>query len=202
MAELSIIQDNSYFDKIFDENLKERRIIISGEVDCSCIEQVVLPILEFNRQDKNIEDINKRKPVYIFISSNGGDVGVGMNIVDTIINSKTPIFGITLDIAYSMAGLILIACDKKYCFKHSTFLIHDGSVNSGTQSGKKFRELNSFINETDKKIKEFIISKSKITAEQYDDEYGSEIYLYSEKAKELGLVDYIIGEDCMLDEIL
>lgn len=202
MAELSIIQDNSYFDKIFEENLKERRIIISGEIDYSCIEQVVLPILDFNRQDKNIEDVNKRKPIYLFISSNGGDVGVGMTIVDAIMNSKTPVFGVVLDIAYSMAGLILIACDKKYCFKHSTLLIHDGSVNSGTQSGKKFKQLNFFINETDDKIKEFIVSRSKITEEEYDDEYGSEIYLYPGRAKELGLVDYIIGEDCKMEEIL
>lgn len=202
MAELSIVSGNDYFDKVFEENLKERRIILSGEIDESCIEQVVLPILEFNRQDKDIEVVSKRKPILLYISSNGGDVSTGMAIVDTIINSKTPIFGVVVDIAYSMAGLILLACDKKYCFKHSTILIHDGFINSGTQSGKKFKNLTTFLDETDKKIRDFIIERSNITKEQYEDEYGDEIYMYSDKAKELGLVDKIVGVDCSLDEIL
>lgn len=201
MSEILLNANTEYFDKVFEENLKERRIILNGEISSDCIEQIVLPILEFNRQDKYIEK-SQKKPIYLLISSNGGDVSTGMTIVDCIIHSKTPVVGVVLDIAYSMAGLILLACHKKYCLEHSTILIHDGSVNSGTTTGAKFKDLNSFLNETEDKIKSFILGRSKMSEELYDQKYGCEFYMYPNKAKELGIVDYIVGQDCELEEIL
>ena len=39
-------------------------------------------------------------------------------------------------------------------------------------------------------------------SEEYEKNYRVEWYMYSELAKEKGFVDYIIGEDCDLDEII
>lgn len=201
MSEIVLSGNSEYFDKVFEDNLKERRILINGEINADCIERVVLPILDFNRQDKYLEQSQKR-PIWLLLSTNGGDVTTGMTIVDSIINSSTPVYGLVLDMAYSMGGLILLACHKKYCFKHSTILIHDGSINSGTTSGAKFKDLNNFLNETEERIKKFVLERSKMTEELYDQKYGSEFYMYPEKGKELGIIDYIIGEDCKLSEIL
>jgi len=201
MSELVLGGSTEYFDKVFEDNLKERRILINGEINADCIEKVVLPILDFNRQDKYLEQLQK-KPILLMLSTNGGDVTTGMTIIDTIVNSSTPIYGLVLDMAYSMGGLLLLACHKRYCFKHGTVLIHDGSINSGTTSGAKFKDLNNFLNETEERIKKFVLEKSKMTEELYDQKYGSEFYMYPEKAKELGIIEYIIGEDCKLSDIL
>lgn len=36
----------------------------------------------------------------------------------------------------------------------------------------------------------------------YNDVYKVELWIYADKAKELGIVDKIIGQDCTIDEIL
>ena len=41
-----------------------------------------------------------------------------------------------------------------------------------------------------------------MTEEFYDKIYEQEYWMYASEAKELGCIDYIIGKDCDLDEIL
>ena len=41
-----------------------------------------------------------------------------------------------------------------------------------------------------------------MSSEQYDEIYDVEYWMDAHKAKELGVVDYIIGEDCELEDIL
>ena len=52
------------------------------------------------------------------------------------------------------------------------------------------------------KKKNFVTSHTNITPEYYEEVYRKELYLSAQEAKELGIVDYIIGEDVDLDEIL
>ena len=40
-----------------------------------------------------------------------------------------------------------------------------------------------------------------MTPEFYDEIYEQEFWMTADKAKSLGVVDYIIGEDCDLDEV-
>ena len=55
---------------------------------------------------------------------------------------------------------------------------------------------------TYQEIKDYVLEKTSITPKMYDRNYRIEWYMESEKAKELGICDYIIGEDCSLDDII
>ena len=59
-----------------------------------------------------------------------------------------------------------------------------------------------FQAKTDERIKQYVMSRSKITSDDYDKQFRSEWYLFADEAKEMGFVDYIIGEDCEIDEIV
>ena len=50
--------------------------------------------------------------------------------------------------------------------------------------------------------KEYVLSYSNISEDSYDSNYRREWYFLVNEGKSLGIVDYIIGEDCPLSEIL
>ena len=47
-----------------------------------------------------------------------------------------------------------------------------------------------------------MLNNTKITEEYLNDIADREYYIFAGQGKELGIVDYIIGVDCDLDEIL
>ena len=201
MAELLLSGGwNGFFDKIFDENLKDRKIIINNEIDQDLIETAVLQIMKFNKEDKDIP-VEKRKPIFIYVNSLGGEVPNGFCLIDAIETSKTPVYGVVFGYAYSMGALILLATHKRFAFKNSTVLIHDGTQGAIT-TGSKFKDIAKFYDEMDTRIKDFVLKNTDIDSDFYDAKYQSEFYFYSDKGKELGVIDHIIGVDVDLDEIL
>jgi ATP-dependent Clp protease protease subunit len=192
---------NNFIDKVFEESLNERKIILNEDISEYVIERVVVQILKFNKQDKGLP-IEQRKPIYLYINSCGGEIANGYAIIDTIETSKTPVYGVVIGYAYSMGGLILLACHKKIGFKNSTILLHDGSMGVST-SGSKSKDVAKFYDTLNDRIKEFVVSKTKMTPEFYDSKYEKEFYMYANaEAKELGVIDFIVGEDVDLDEII
>lgn len=191
---------NKFYDNTFDELLKERKILINCGIDEGCIELISAQIMKFNKQDKDIP-VEKRKPIYLLINSLGGEVFSGLNCCSLIKSSKTPVIGVVLAYAYSMGAVIFSACHKKLMFENSSILIHDGST-SLSGSANKVKDLQKFYNLIDNKIKDIIVSNSKISSEEYDANIDRELYMMAEECKEKGLCDSIIGIDIPLDEIL
>ena len=67
----------------------------------------------------------------------------------------------------------------------------------------KAKDTMKFIENLDERVKQHVINNTKITAEFYDSIYDTEYYLFAnDNGKELGCVDYIIGEDTPINTIL
>lgn len=192
--------ENGFIEKTFEEHLKERKIIINAEVNPDLIETVILPILKFNKEDIDIP-IEKRKPIRLYFSCVGGDVFTGIGVVDTIQNSKTKIQGIVLTYGYSMGAVMFTACHERYMMPTASLLIHDGQT-SLSGSANKVKDIQRFYNRIDEKLKEVIVSRSKITNQEYEDNQDREQYLLADECKEKGLCDFIIGVDCEIDDII
>ena len=54
----------------------------------------------------------------------------------------------------------------------------------------------------EKHTKEYVLSRTTISDELYDNKYRTEWYMYPEEAKENGVVTHIVGKDCEIDDIL
>ena len=183
------------------EHLEQRKIILNAIIDDDTMESVVLHILRWNMEDKDIP-VEKRKPIWLYINSPGGDVVYGLNVIDTIKASETPVYTVCFSECASMAFHIFIVGHKRYCFKNSILLIHDGEV-SISNSSSKAKDTMKFIDSLDERIKQHLLENTKITAEFYESIYDTEYYLFAnDKGKELGCTDYIIGEDVPLTTIL
>jgi ATP-dependent protease ClpP protease subunit len=86
--------------------------------------------------------------------------------------------------------------------KHSTFLCHDGSSFAYDSMSKLKDRMEFETGQMEEKTKQYIIAQTDITDELYQEKYRKEWYMYADEAKQYGIVDYIIGDDCKLEEIL
>lgn len=178
----------------------DRKIYLNSGIDSEAAEMVVYEILRCNREDKNL-DVAERKPIILYCTSCGGSVSDGFGIIDAIVNSKTPVYTVNLAYQYSMGFLIGLSGHKRYAMPNATFLLHDGE-NMIWDSTAKCKDRLLFQEKQEARIKDYVISHSNLTSEQYDENYRVEFYSFADEAKKLGFTDYIIGVDCSLDEVI
>ena len=197
----TILIENALLDDCFRlKDLKSRKLYLNSGIDLCTVEDIVKHIIRYNVEDKDIP-VEERKPIKLYITSNGGDVYAGFELIDVIENSKTPVYTINLGYQFSMGFLLGLSGHKRFASKHSKFLWHDGT--SGTlNSTAKVRDEMEFQNRNEDRIRQFILDHTKINPELYDSKLRVEWYMFADEAKELGVVDYIIGVDCDMDAII
>lgn len=191
-------------DEIFDEMMKEqhnnRILIINQDINDCLVEDCMLHILSWNREDKDIPK-EFRKPIKIYFNSQGGDVMISAAMISLIEESVTPVWGINIGLAASAAYQIYLSCHKRISLKNGIFLQHDGSVSVST-SGNKARNVMDFFNSLDDLFKKHVLGRTNMSEEFYDKMYDQEFWFMAEQGKELGVVDAIVGVDVPLTEIL
>ena len=190
----------STYEELYRENLDNRVLVLNDEINEGIIDDFILYILKWNKEDKNIP-IDKRQPIKFYISSPGGNVFDANILVDVIMASKTPIWGIGMDLVASAAYMTFLACHERFSFSNTAYLQHEGSI-SIENSRSKARNNVEFFDEQEARAKNFILSRTLMTEEFYDKVYMEEFWMLPDKAKELGVVHSIIGVDCELDDIL
>lgn len=190
---LKIMDAPTFEEYTYWENLKNRKIILNDSVNDTLVEKVIMQIFKFNDEDdiKGLP-VEKRKPIEIFLNCEGGDVLIGMTLVDVIKNSKTPVHTIALGMACSMGGLILMAGHKRFAYSSSTILLHDGSLHLASSS-KKAKQTMEYYDKLEIKIKNFILLNTKISEELYDQKSSDEWYMLGDEALEFGIIDKVIG---------
>ena len=181
-------------------DLKQRKLFLNVDVEQLSVADIVKHILQYNKDDKGIAQ-EHRQPILLYVASNGGEVDSGFELIDVIRNSKTPVYTINLGYQYSMGFLIGLAGHKRYAMPNAKFLMHDGS-NFVYNSGAKAQDQMEFQKKVEERVKQYIISRSNLTSEEYDGKLRVEWYLFANEAKEKGFVDCIIGEDCDIDEVI
>ena len=201
LLELTSNTTDEFYNEIMRNCFDNRVLVFNRNVDESLIEDMILYILKWNREDKDIPK-DKRKPITILIHSPGGEVFSGNAFVNVLLASETPTRAVGIGLVASAAFDIYLACEERLGFRSSIWLMHDGGLDISTSS-KKMKDMVTFF--TDAMVqrdKEFVITRTNITEDFFNDIYGEEFYFYADKAKELGVVHKIIGEDCSLDYIL
>ncbi len=198
--EKSLIEGGLIDELFYLKDLKQRKLFLNSEIDQFTVADIVKHIMQFNKEDKNVAPEN-RQPILLYVTSNGGEVGAGFELIDVIVNSKTPVYTINLGYQYSMGFLIGLAGRKRYASANAKFLMHDGS-NFVWDSGMKAQDRMDFNRKIESRIKKYVLSRSTVTDEEYDSKLRVEWYLFADEAKEKGFVDYIIGEDCDINEVI
>lgn len=171
------------------DNLNNRTIVINEDVNNSLIDNVILPLLKMDNDGTG-------KEITIYLNTLGGEVYVGFALCSVIEKLKTPTKIIALGHAFSMGALILCAGInnpnvRRYCYEFTVGLVHGGSdYIQGTSS--QVKDYYKFSEKYENKVKQFILTHSKIDENKYEQMSRYEWYMTAEDMVEHGLIDEII----------
>lgn len=204
--DISIDLDSSVFgnglieEMFYLRDLQQRKLFLSSDICQLTVDDIIRHIMQYNREDADIP-AEERKPILLYLTSNGGEVDAGFSLIDVILASKTPVYVINNGYQYSMGLLIGLAGHKRFAMPNAKFLLHDGSQ-FVYNSGAKARDQMEFNRKMEERIRQYIVMRTNITPELYDSQLRKEWYMFADEAKELGVTDFIIGVDCTIDEIV
>ena len=176
--------------------LNDREILWNDLIDDGMID-IPMYIFKWNKEDKGLP-VEERKPIKIFINSDGGTANVTLYTANVIALSKTPVITIGMGRAYSSGGLLLMAGHKRYIFDSTSILIHDGSTGAVGDTGKVLDNL-EFTKESEAKVRKFILEHTNIPQDLIDRNYRRDWFMFSDEAIKYGVADEIITD---LDEII
>lgn len=170
---------------IYSRLLKDRIIILSGEIDDNSANSIVAQLLYLDSINHN--DIS------IYINSPGGSVTAGMAIYDTMNFIKSDVSTICVGIAASMAAFLLSSGkkSKRFALPNSDIMIHQplgGAQGQATEikiAAERILKLKDKLNyilakNTNKDIKEI----------EFDTE--RDYFLSAKEALNYGLIDKIL----------
>ncbi len=195
-----LVQNGMIDDLFYYQDIQDRKLYFTDVINDTSVFPVVRQIIDINKKDRDVP-VDERKPIKLYLSTPGGDVESGFSLIDAILASKTPVHIINMGDSYSMGFLVCLAGHKRYAFKNTRFLLHDG-FEYIYDSASKAEDRKRFTNELDKRMKEYVLSRTKITSQKYGRNRRKEWYMFADEAKSLGVVDYIIGEDVDMEEII
>ena len=187
-------------DMLYLQDLQDRKLFLPSDITQDSVFDIVKHIMQYNAEDKG-KEIEDRKPVILYIASCGGELDAGFELIDAIEASTTPIYTVNLGYEYSMAFLIGLAGHTRFAMPNAKFLMHDGS-GMFLDFGAKLQDQIEFQKNVMQRIRHYDLLHTRISEEEYDKNLRVEWYMFAEEAKDRGVIDKIIGEDCDLDEIV
>ena len=171
------------------KNLKNRKIIINEEIGDNLLETATLPFTEMDNDGTG-------SPIEIIISTVGGEIYSGFNLVDQIEKAKSPVTIHIMSMAASMGFLIAMAGKnnpnvKTVCHPFSVGLLHSGSQYM-EGSAHAVKDTFDFSQHYEEKIKNYILTHTKIDENLYEKIERKEYWMDADEMKRLGIVDEII----------
>ena len=170
---------------IFSRLLKDRIILLSGEIDDNLASVVVSELLYLD--SINHDDIS------LYINSPGGSITAGMAIMDTMNFIKSDVATICLGMSASM-GAFLLSCGKKgkrYILPNAEVMIHQplGGVNGQATEIKIVAER---ILKLRDKLNQILANNTGKDLETIKKDTERDYFLDSKESLEYGIVDKIL----------
>lgn len=172
---------------IFSRLLKDRIIILSGEIDDNLANSVVAELLY-------LDSINHDE-ISLYINSPGGSITSGMAIYDTMNFIKSDVSTICIGMAASMAAFLL-SCGKKgkrYSLPNSEIMIHQplGGIQGQATEIKIAAER---ILKLKDKLNKILSKNTGKDLKQIEIDTERDHFLEAEEALEYGIIDKIIDK--------
>ncbi len=171
---------------IYSRLLKDRIIMLSGEVNDQMANSVIAQLLFLDAQDPE-------KDIYLYINSPGGVITSGLAMLDTMNFIKSDVQTIAIGMAASMASVLLAGGTKgkRFALPNSTILIHQPS--GGAQGQQTEIEIAAEeILKTRRKMNQILADATGQTIEQIKKDTERDHYMSAQEAKDYGLIDDIL----------
>ena len=173
---------------IYSRLLKDRIVMLSGEVNDAVASSIVAQLLFLEAEDPD-------KDIYLYINSPGGVITSGFSIYDTMNYIKPDICTICIGQAASM-GAFLLSCGakgKRYSLPNSRIMIHQplgGARGQATDIEIQAKE----ILRMKKILNEILADNTGQAIKKIAKDTDRDFFMSAEEAREYGLVDKVLDK--------
>jgi ATP-dependent protease ClpP protease subunit len=190
-------EDDFYFDD--DVSCKDNKIYFKCKVTEDTVEKLIKVIESKNAKFKKVAAHKmiksaEPKPLYLHITSYGGDLLACFRAIDAIKRSEIPIFTIVDGYAASAGTLMSVVGVKRYMTPSSYLLIHQ--LSSGA-NGKywEIKDDNENCDTWMNDIYNIYAEHTNMTIDQLKEFLKHDLWFKSDKCLELGLIDELYTSD-------
>lgn len=172
---------------IYSRLLKDRIVLLSGEINDAVANSVVAQLLFLAAEDPD-------KDISLYINSPGGSVTAGMAIYDTMNYIKPDVSTICIGFAASMGSFLLSsgAKGKRYSLPNSEIMIHQ--VLGGYQGQASDIEIHTRnILRVKERLNKILSENTGKSFEQITKDTDRDNYMFADEAVEYGLIDKVIS---------
>jgi len=174
---------------IYSRLLKDRIIMLTGEVNDAVSATIVAQLLFLEAQDPD-------KDIYFYINSPGGVITSGMAMFDTMNYIKPDIVTICIGQAASMGAFLLASGTKgkRYALPNARIMIHQPSGGAQGQStdiqiqAKEIQRLKDTLNE-------ILASQTGKTTKRVEKDTERDYFMSSQEALDYGLIDKVLTKN-------
>jgi len=171
---------------IYSRLLKDRIIMLSGEVNDQVASSIVAQLLFLEAQDPD-------KDIYFYINSPGGVITSGLSMFDTMNYIKPDIVTICIGQAASMGAFLLASGTKgkRYALPNARIMIHQPSGGAQGQStdiqiqAQEIQRLKDTLNE-------ILAEKTGKKAKQIEKDTERDNFMSAQESVDYGLIDKVL----------
>ncbi len=170
---------------IYSRLLKDRIIILTGEIDDNSANIVVAQLLYLDSINNN--DIS------LYINSPGGSITAGMAIYDTMNFIKSDVSTICLGLAASMGAFLLSSGKKgkRYCLPNSEVMIHQ-PLGGATGQATEIKIAAEHILKIKDKVNQILADNTNKDIKTIENDTERDNYLSAYEALDYGIIDQIL----------
>ena len=173
---------------IYSRLLKDRIIMLSGEIDDNLANVVIAELLYLDSLNND--------PISIYINSPGGSITSGMAIYDTMNFIKSKVSTVCVGMAASMAAFLLSSGEKgmRYALTNSEVMIHQ-PLGGAQGQATEIKIAAERILKLKEKLNKILSNNTNQDIKKIEDDTERDYFMSSVEALEYGLIDEILDKE-------
>lgn len=184
----SVVEKSNDGERVYDiysRLLKDRIIILSGEIDDNLSNIVVAELLY-------LDSLN-HDPINLYINSPGGSITSGIAIYDTMNFVKSKVSTVCIGMAASMAAFLLSCGEKgmRYALPNSEVMIHQ-PLGGAQGQATEIKIAAERILKLKKKLNKILSENTSQDIKKIENDTERDYFLSADEALEYGLIDEIL----------
>ncbi|OFI47053.1 ATP-dependent Clp protease proteolytic subunit [Floricoccus tropicus] len=187
----TVIEQSSRGERAYDiysRLLKDRIIMLTGEVEDNMANTVIAQLLFLDAQDST-------KDIYLYVNTPGGSVSAGLAIVDTMNFIKSDVQTIVMGMAASMGTIIASSGTKgkRFMLPHAEYMIHQpmGGTGGGTQQTDMAIAAEHLL-KTRNTLEKILAENSGQTLKKINKDAERDNWMSAQETLEYGFIDEIM----------
>ncbi len=173
---------------IYSRLLKDRVVILSGEIDDNVASSIIAQLLFLEAEDP-------KKDIYLYINSPGGIVTSGFSIYDTMNYIKPDIATMCIGQAASMGAFLLSSGTKgkRYALPNARIMIHQPLGGAKGQASDIEIQAKEILH-LKKTLNEIMAKNTSKSLKKIEADCDRDFFMSAKEAKDYGLIDEILGK--------